>query len=334
MKTKLFDDQYIIITGAAGFIGSGVVEHLNAKGFTNLLLVDDFHSTDKWKNLRGKCFYDIISRYQLLDWLKGKEDQIEAIIHLGACSSTTECNWDYLMRVNYRYSIDLVTYAIENNIRFIYASSAATYGMGEKGYNDDHQLIDDLMPMNPYGYSKQLFDQWLYRHSLLDKVVGLKYFNVFGPNEYHKGRMASMVLHMKRSIEKEGVVRLFKSSEADKYKDGDQCRDFIYVKDAVAMTCFFLENDLGGIYNIGMGVTHTWNELAKEVFASLGKKENIEYIPMPQDLIGRYQNYTCANMDKFRHDYQEEMEKHFSYTPFADAIKDYVQNYLVEETYW
>ncbi|MBI5274710.1 MAG: ADP-glyceromanno-heptose 6-epimerase [Chlamydiales bacterium] len=334
MKQKLFNDQYIVITGAGGFIGSCIVRYLNDKGFTNLILVDDFKKTIKWKNLVGKKFIDIIPRFELMNWLKNKSKDVEAIIHLGACSSTVEDDWDYLMKVNYRFSVDLASYAIEHDIRFIYASSAATYGMGEIGYSDAHDIIDQLHPLNPYGYSKQLFDQWLYRQNLLSFVVGLKFFNVFGPNEYHKGRMASMVLHMANAIQKEGKVKLFQSSEPQLFGDGEQCRDFVYVKDVAAMTCFFLENNDCGIFNIGSGTTHTWNELATAVFHALGKKVDMEYIPMPVDLIGKYQNYTCADMKKFQEVYKKEENQLYKFYQFEDTVKEYVQDYLVKDARW
>ncbi|MCI5052565.1 MAG: ADP-glyceromanno-heptose 6-epimerase [Simkaniaceae bacterium] len=325
MKKQMFDDQLIVVTGAAGFIGSGVVRHLNDKGFSNLLLVDDFGRSDKWKNLVGKKYVDFISRYDLMQWLEGKESQVEAFIHLGACSSTTETDGDYITDINYRYSINLCEYAMKNNHRFIYASSAATYGSGAQGYSDDHGKIDSLSPMNVYGYSKQMFDQWLLRSGLIDKVVGLKYFNIFGPNEYHKGRMASMVLHMVNQINDIGKVRLFKSNDAKNFKDGDQCRDFLYVKDAVAFTCSFLENDLGGIYNAGSGKTTTWNQLAEMVFAAMDKKPTIEYFDMPEDLAKQYQNFTCADMKK---------SPSLKTTPMDQAVADYVKNYLLRDARW
>lgn len=300
MKKQLFDDQYIVVTGGAGFIGTNVVRLLNERGYTNIIIVDDLRHSSKWHNLVGLKYVEFVSRYDLFDFLHGREKDVEAFIHLGACSSTTEDDGDYLMENNYRYSIDLAEFALDHGHRFIYASSAATYGDGSQGFSDNHDGLDNLRPLNLYGLSKHMFDLWLLRQGVLDDVVGLKYFNIFGPFESHKERMASMVYHMKNQINKEGVVRLFKSSEPDKYPDGGQVRDFLCSKDAAAMTCSFLENDLGGIYNVGRGETNTWNDLAEAVFKALGKETKIEYIPMPKDLLGKYQNYTCADMSKWK----------------------------------
>lgn len=330
MKTKIFDDQLIVVTGAAGFIGSAMVRHLNDLGYANLLLVDDFRSSIKWMNLRNKRFVDFISRDAIFDYLDGREQEVEAFIHLGACSSTVETDGDYFMKTNYRFSVRLAEYALEHDHRFIYASSAATYGDGSLGFADDEAQLDTLRPLNLYGFSKHMFDKWLQERGVLDKVVGMKFFNIFGPNEYHKGRMASMVIHMLNQIEKTGKVQLFKSSEPDKYGDGDQRRDFFYVKDAVKMIAAFLKSDVGGIYNVGSGVANTWNAMAKNVFKAMGKKENIEYIPMPDDLIGKYQNYTCAEMDKF---HQKQLEYKAEFT-FSAAIEDYVKNYLLKDERW
>ena len=326
--SKMFDDQLIVVTGAAGFIGSGVVRHLNDQGFNNLLLVDDFRHSPKWKNLVGKKYIDFISRDDIFSWLKGREQDVEAFIHLGACSSTVETDGDYFTKNNYRFSIDLAEYALEHNHRFIYASSAATYGDGRLGFADNDEALDKLAPLNIYGYSKHMFDLWLKRQGVLDKVAGLKYFNVFGPNEYHKERMASMVMHMTRMIEEEGMVKLFASNDPKNYGDGEQKRDFIYVKDAVEMTCDFLSNDLCGIYNVGRGKPVTWNRLAQAVFSALGKEPNIEYRPMPEDLSKNYQNYTCAEMEKYT------SKRPFEPMNIEEAVGDYVQNYLSPGKRW
>ncbi len=334
MKTKLYDDQFIVVTGAAGFIGSGVVRYLNDKGFYNLLLVDDFRKSVKWMNLRNKRFLDFISRDEIFDFLEGREQEVEAFVHLGACSSTVETDGDYFMKTNYRFSVKLAEYALENNHRFIYASSAATYGDGTLGFSDDESKLDTLRPLNMYGFSKQMFDKWAQEQGVLDKVVGLKYFNIFGPNEYHKGRMGSMVMHMVNQVEKTGEIRLFKSSEPDKFSDGDQCRDFFYVKDAVKMTTFFLDNDICGIFNVGSGEANTWNRMAKNVFKGLGKPEKVEYIPMPKDLLGKYQNYTCADRSKFENVAKEKKLTFKSDYTFDTAIEDYVKNYLLKDERW
>ncbi len=326
MMAKLYDDQLIVITGAAGFIGSGVVKHLNERGFHNLLLVDDIKKTDKWKNLLKKKCVDFISKHELLFWLAGKEREIEAFIHLGACSDTLETDGDYLMENNYRYSIKLAEYALTHGHRFIYASSAATYGDGSRGFSDDHALLDELKPLNLYGFSKHLFDLWAKRAGVLDRIVGLKYFNVFGPNESHKGHMASMVYKMFPLVREGSPIRLFKSSDPKRFVDGDQQRDFVYVKDAVAMTCSFLENERGGLFNVGLGKPTTWNALARALFKAADVQDRIEYIDMPADLAAQYQNYTCAEMKKFS-DYR------FQYT-VEQGVIDYVHNYLLRGERW
>jgi len=325
-------DKIIVITGASGFIGSGVVRNLNDNGYFNLLLVDNLED-QKWKNLVGKQFIDIIPKEEIFDFLKGKEKQIDSIIHLGACSSTICQDAAYLFENNYRYSQKLCIFAIKNNIRFIYASSAATYGSGENGFVDDEKNLHKNQPLNMYGYSKQLFDLWAKRHKILEKVVGLKYFNVFGPNEYHKNAMASMILKMIEKIRKEGKIYLFKSNQRQIYADGEQKRDFIYVKDAVKMTCLFLEKrfrNICGIYNIGTGNPTTWNELAKSLFKALDKEVNIEYIDMPKELNKQYQNFTKADMSKFKKAFKD----NFVVTSIDAAVDDYVKNYLLEDKRW
>jgi ADP-L-glycero-D-manno-heptose 6-epimerase len=322
--------RLIVITGAAGMIGSGVVRHLNDQGNHQLLLVDDLKQGLKWKNLVGKQFVDLISKNHLLDWLKGNENVVDAIIHLGACSDTVETNGDYLLENNYRYTIKLAEWALSFGKRFIYASSAATYGDGKKGFQDDEERIEELAPLNLYAFSKQLVDLWMKREKAFGKVVGLKYFNVFGPNEYHKGRMASMVLKMAHKAQEEGVIQLYKSNE-ERFGDGDQCRDFIYVKDAVAMTCRFLEPEhrsLSGLFNVGQGQVTTWNQLAKALFKALKKPARIDYIDMPGELSKQYQNYTCAEMGKLHALFPTQS------TPIVDAVQDYVCNYLLQDARW
>lgn len=323
---KMYDDQLIVVTGGAGFIGSNLIGYLNSKGMSNIIVVDELGHDEKWKNLVGKRFVDIIEKDQFFDWLQGREREIEAFIHLGACSDTTETNASFLLENNYRFSVKLAEYALKNEHRFIYASSAATYGDGSRGFSDDHSLLGELHPLNMYGYSKHLFDLWVQNEGVIDKVVGLKYFNVFGPNEWHKGRMASVVYHVVPKAKTEGVIRLFKSSDPEKFTDGGQQRDFIYVKDAARMTAEFLENDASGIYNIGRGIPETWNDLATAVFHAIEKPVNIEYFAMPEDLIGKYQNYTCADVQKVK----RVLGKAADCEPLADSVKDYVKNYLVE----
>jgi ADP-L-glycero-D-manno-heptose 6-epimerase len=350
--------KWIVVTGAAGFIGSGVVKFLNDKGVYNLILVDDIEKTDKWKNLLHKKSVDFLSRHELFDWLEGRGDQISAFLHLGACSDTLESDGDFLMQTNFRYTVRLAEYALKHQIRFIYASSAATYGNGELGFTDDHEGLESLKPLNLYGFSKYYFDLWAKQNGVLDQLVGLKYFNVFGPNENHKGRMASMVYKMVPLVQKEGVIRLFKSSDPQ-FKDGDQRRDFIYVKDAVRMSCAFLDNLLCGIFNIGSGQASSWNALAGAVFKALDKPIKIEYIDMPNEMKGQYQNYTCASMEKYHSAMKErsfrsvllnsslfaqtekrscavaqEEENPLCQFSLEEGVRDYVKNYLLTGQRW
>lgn len=327
---KLYDDQLIVITGGAGFIGSGVVRYLNDSGMKNLIIVDELRHSEKWKNLVGKQFADVIPKSQLFTWLMGKESLIEAFIHLGACSDTMETDAGYLLENNYRYSVRLAEYALKNNQRFIYASSAATYGDGSKGFIDDQNHLFELQPLNMYGFSKQMFDQWAFNEGVLDQLVGLKYFNVFGPNEAHKGRMASAVTRMVPQIIKGEKVKLFKSTEPSRFADGEQKRDFIYVKDAVRMTCTFLTNDAGGIYNVGSGKASTWNELAHAVYKALDRPPQIEYIDMPAELVTKYQNYSRADMTKTNQVLKEATQC----MSLEDSVLDYVRHYLVQGKTW
>ena len=326
---QLFEGKLIVVTGAAGLIGSGVVRHLNDIECEQILLVDRLDETDKWRHLVGKRFVDLIDKQSLFEWLDGREDEIGAFVHLGACSDTMETDSAYLLENNYHYTRRLAEYALKHEKRFIYASSAATYGDGAQGFGDSHEAIDTLRPLNMYGYSKQLFDQWALRQGVLDKVVGLKYFNVFGPNEDHKGRMASAVSRMVPQVEREGQVRLFRSNEPARYKDGEQLRDFLYVKDAARMTCTFLQCDYGGIYNIGSGAPASWNRLAQAVFCALGRPERIEYVDMPAELSARYQNYTCADMAKYLN-----LGLSGATWPLEDAVGDYVRNHLLRGATW
>ena len=320
----------IIVTGGAGFIGSALIAELNARQITDILVVDQLGTNGKWKNLRNLSFADYVEKADLLEMvIAGKLDSpIEAVLHLGACSDTTEPDASYLIKNNYEYTKLLAQWATNANVRFIYASSAATYGDGSAGFKDDEENLETLCPLNMYGYSKHAFDLWARRSRLLDRIVGLKYFNVFGPNEYHKGHMRSFIVKAFEQINAEGTVRLFKSYEGD-YADGEQVRDFIYVKDAVDMTLFFLDNrHLGGLYNVGTGEARTWNDLVTAVFAAMGKKPNIEYIDMPDSIRNQYQYFTQADMSKLRSaGYDKQI------TSLEDAIKDYVQNYLPEKRY-
>jgi len=271
------DQKMIIVTGGAGFIGSALIAGLNGRNINDILVVDQLGTSAKWKNLRNLAFADYVEKADLPAMIaEGKLDKsVEAVFHLGACSDTTEADASYLLKNNYEYTRLLAQWAMSNKVRFIYASSAATYGDGKAGFKDDESELETLQPLNMYGYSKHMFDLWARRNGLLSKIVGLKYFNVFGPNEYHKGHMSSFILKAFEQINDNGTVRLFKSYEQD-YADGEQVRDFIYVKDAVEMTLFFLDNpDLGGLYNIGTGKARTWNDLVTAVFAAMGRKPKI-----------------------------------------------------------
>lgn len=326
---KLYDDKWIVITGGAGFIGSGVIRYLNDQGMSNIIVVDDLGQGEKWKNLVGKRYADIVSRHKLFDWLKGRESDIEAFIHMGACSDTVTRDADYLLDNNFRFSVRLAQYALQHEHRFIYASSAATYGNGSQGFQDDINNLDALRPLNMYGYSKHMFDLWLKAQDAFKDVVGLKFFNVFGPNEYHKGRMASAVLWMVPQIRETGTVRLFKSNEPRKFGDGDQVRDFIYVKDVVALICGFLKNDAAGLFNMGSGRRVSWNQLARAVFSALKVPPRIEYIDMPKDLTGQYQNDTCADMAKLK-----SVGLPAPTRTLEDAVTEYVRDYVLIEGRW
>jgi len=320
----------IIVTGGAGFIGSALIAELNKRQITDILVVDELATDRKWKNLRNLSFTDYIEKDDFLEMvIEDKLDNsVESVFHLGACSDTTETNASYLIKNNYEYSKLLAQWATDADIHFIYASSAATYGDGSTGFSDDQEKIEMLRPLNMYGYSKHLFDLWARRAGLLKKIVGLKYFNVFGPNEYHKGNMRSFVIKAFEQINASGKVRLFKSYKPE-YADGEQKRDFLYIKDAVDMTLFFYDKpQLSGLFNIGSGEARTWNDLVKAVFAAMGKKPNIEYIEMPESIRNQYQYYTCADITNLRKaGYDKET------TSLEYAIKDYVQNYLQKDRY-
>lgn len=319
----------VVVTGGAGFIGSCMIGHLNKKGIDSIYVVDELGTSEKWKNLVGKKFEDYFDKNDFLEAVcSGLLDEaVDAVIHLGACSSTTETDATYLMDNNYQYSKVLAEWALQKNKRFIYASSAATYGSGEKGYSDDDGVTQQLRPLNMYGYSKHAFDLWVIKNDLQKRFVGLKFFNVYGPNEYHKDDMRSMVNKGYHQIKETGTIRLFKSYH-DEFADGEQKRDFIYVKDAVAMVDFFLENSTAsGIVNIGTGRAHSWNELARALFKALALAPSIEYIEMPPVLRDKYQYFTQADIGKVRAcGYSAEV------TALDDAVKDYVN--ILETTYY
>lgn len=320
----------IIVTGGAGLIGSAVVHGLNQRGITDILVVDHLGLTEKWRNLAPLRFSDYLEKdvfEALLD--NGKTaarfvKPLQAIIHLGACSATTERDASYLIRNNFEYSRKVALFAQEQGARFIYASSAATYGNGALGFSDDESLLPDLRPMNMYGYSKQLFDLWAQQQGLLNSIVGLKYYNVFGPNEQHKGEMRSLVQKAFEQISATGRLQLFRSHRPD-YADGEQVRDFVYVKDAAAITLFFLENrEAAGIFNVGGGSTASWNRLAAAVFNAMGLPVAIDYIDMPESIRSTYQYHTCAETQKLR------LAGYLTPTmPLEDTVSDYIRNYLI-----
>lgn len=313
----------IIVTGGAGFIGSCVVRTLNDHGYEDIVIVDNIAETDKWMNMRNKQYIKYVHKSQFLEELPTYEN-VEAIIHMGAQSATTERNFDYLWENNFEYTKTLWNYCADKQITFIYASSAATYGDGELGF-DDRMDIDQLRPLNGYGYSKQLFDQWV-KHQATKfpkQHVGLKFFNVYGPNEYFKAGMASMIFHGFRQIKESGKVNLFKSCNPN-YPDGGQLRDFVYVKDICSVIWWLLENNqVSGLFNVGTGRAQSFAELAEATFHALGLGPNIEYIEMPEKLRNKYQYYTKAEMSKLR---EAGYDK-----PFMDleaGARDYVQNHL------
>lgn len=316
-----------IITGGAGFIGSACLWRLNQAGVDEVLVVDNLGETGKWKNLVNRRYRDYLHKDQLLERLEsGGLGKITAIIHMGACSATTELDADYLMENNLHYSQRLARYALAHGIRFINASSAATYGNGAQGFSDDLKGHGDLQPLNMYGYSKHLFDLWARRKNCLDQLASLKFFNVFGPNEYHKGDMSSVIYKAFHQVQAEGVIRLFKSYRPP-YPDGGQQRDFVYVKDCAELVWWLLEHpEVGGIFNVGTGQARTWNDLATAVFKAMGLAARIDYIEMPVHLRDHYQYYTCAEVGALR---AAGYEAPFS--SLEDATADYVGRYLQQD---
>jgi ADP-L-glycero-D-manno-heptose 6-epimerase len=315
----------IVVTGGAGFIGSALVHGLNQKGFEDIWLVDDIDHPKKQKNLDTLTYARWVSKDDFLKEVTSLK-ACSAILHMGACSSTTETNEAYLRKNNFEYTQSLAKYCLKKDVRFIYASSAATYGAGENGYSDDESTLETLTPLNLYGYSKQWFDLWAKEVGALKTIVGLKFFNIFGPNEYHKGDMQSMVRKGFLQVRDADTLNLFKSYKTE-YSDGGQERDFLYVRDAVAMTLFFLERkDIGGIFNVGSGKARNWNDLASAVFKALNKKLNIKYIDMPESIRSQYQYHTCAQMEKIRSAGYTE-----SITSLEEGVSDYIKNYLIPD---
>lgn len=316
----------IIVTGGAGFIGSAFVSKLNSEGIKDILVVDCLRDGEKWRNLNGKRYLEYVNKEYFLELLYEGDfaESVEAIVHMGACSSTTEKNADYMMSNNFAFTKALAEWALDADVRFIYASSAATYGAGEHGYDDSLETIPSLKPLNIYGYSKQLFDQLAIDTTAHKKMVGLKFFNVYGPNEYHKGDMASVVYKAYHQIKETSQMKLFKSYNPD-FKDGEFKRDFVYIKDCVDVIWWLLNNKkVNGIFNLGTGRAQSWNDLANGLFAAMDKKPKIEYIEMPEHLRAQYQYFTEAKMDKLT-----KAGCKVKFRSLEDGIKDYVQNHLM-----
>lgn len=325
----------ILLTGAAGFIGSYLLGYLNKQGYQNIFIADDFSDEDKWFNFEDKEYLEKIDREILFDWLAVNEHTIDFVFHLGARTDTTEFDYGVLEKLNVEYSQKIWQHCTVNKIPLVYASSAATYGAGELGYSDDHNLVDKLQPLNPYGVSKNEFDKWVLNQVNEDAAnqppfwAGLKFFNVYGPNEYHKERMASMVFHGFNQIRKNGVVKLFKSHHPD-FKDGEQLRDFIYVED-VAKVCYWLMHNpvASGLYNLGTGKARSFNDLVTAIFTNLGLTLQIEYIPTPEDIRDKYQYFTEADMSKlFNAGYHEPFQS------LEEGVGNYVKEYLLKRAYY
>jgi ADP-L-glycero-D-manno-heptose 6-epimerase len=341
-------NSFILLTGAAGFIGSYMLGYLNRKGYNKIIIVDDFSDEDKWFNFDGKKFISKVEREELFDWLRVADPKIEFVFHLGARTDTTEFDYAIHQKLNVEYSQDIWDYCTEKNIPLVYASSAATYGNGELGYKDSHDILDKLQPLNPYGVSKNEFDKWAVAEAAMVSTgtnhnsappfwAGLKFFNVYGPNEYHKERMASVIFHSFNQIKSSGKVKLFKSHKPE-FKDGQQLRDFIYVED-IAAVCYWLmsvrigtdgENHIAsGLYNLGTGKARTFEDLVKATFVGMGKEPVIEYINMPEDIRDKYQYFTEADMAKL-----QAAGYNKKFYSLEEGVGDYVKNYLLKNAYY
>jgi ADP-L-glycero-D-manno-heptose 6-epimerase len=319
----------IIVTGAAGFISSCLVAELNSKGFKDIVVVDDFSREDKNLNLVGKSLVAKVPRLDFFKWANDFKLEIDFVFHLGARTDTTEFDTSIFDELNVEYSKNMWNLCADNNIPLVYASSAATYGMGEQGYDDNHEVIEKLKPLNAYGDSKNDFDIWALKQEKAPPFwAGLKFFNIYGPNEFHKSRMASVIFHSFNQITKTGAMKLFASHNPD-YKDGEQLRDFVYVKDVVSVCLFLMDQKAeNGLYNLGTGTARTFVDLTKATFKAMGKEADISFIPTPEDIRDKYQYFTEAKMDKLKRN---------GYTkPFytlEEGVTDYVQNYLMQEEY-
>lgn len=326
----MLQKEVIVITGAAGFIGSYLAGYLNQLGYDQLVLVDDFSSEKKTGNLRNKKFLLKVHREQFFDWAEAHPGLVQYIFHLGARTDTTEMDYSIHKKWNLDYSVRMWEYCALNRLPLVYASSAATYGNGEHGYADDHALVSQLKPLNPYGRSKNEFDEWaLQQQNTPPFWAGLKFFNVFGPNEYHKGRMASVIFHAFHQVKETGKVILFRSHNPA-YKDGEQMRDFIYVKDVASICLWLMQNQpISGLYNTGTGIARTFKDLANVIFDTLELPVNIEFIDTPVDIRDKYQYFTQAEMDKLRTAGYPQ-----SFASLEDSVRDYVSNFLVPGKYF
>ena len=320
----------IVITGAAGFIASVVAGTLNRNGFEDLVLVDDFNKTQKKENYSSKKYNSLIDRNEFIEWFGNHHNDINFVIHLGARTDTTEFDYNVFQKLNVDYTLAIWKICTEHQIPLIYASSAATYGMGELGYIDSHEIVNDLQPLNAYGRSKNEIDKWILKQEECPPFwAGLKFFNVYGPNEYHKGRMASVILHSFGQINTTGQVKLFRSHRPD-YKDGQQLRDFVYVKDVANVILWLMQHKPeSGLYNVGTGKARSFYDLADNTFKALHLKTNIEFIDTPLDIRDKYQYFTEAKMDKLR---KAGYDKTF--TTLEDGVNDYVTNYLIGKRYF
>ncbi len=320
----------IVVTGAAGFIGSCLVQGLNDKGYKDIIVVDDFSKTEKDKNLEGKTFSQKVERSDFFDWLEKNHKLVYFIFHIGARTDTTEFDKSIFDELNLNYTKTMWNKCIEHGIPLVYASSGATYGLGEHGYSDSHDVVEKLKPLNPYGDSKNDFDKWALKQDEAPYFwAGLKFFNVYGPNEYHKSRMASVIFHAFNQINDKGSVKLFRSHNPE-YKDGEQLRDFVYVKDVVKVCLFLMEHRKNsGLYNLGTGQARTFKDLALSTFAALGVEPEINFIDTPEDIRDKYQYYTQAEMDKLL-----SIGYDGGFMSLEEGVKDYVQNYLTEGNYY
>ncbi|MEO7933750.1 MAG: ADP-glyceromanno-heptose 6-epimerase [Chthoniobacterales bacterium] len=327
MNTRPLDHGKILVTGGAGFIGSALVWALNQRGLENIVICDILGSDEKWRNLVPLRYLDYVEAADVKSLIETKAAPlrgVETIFHLGACSATTEKDASYLIRNNFEFTKLLAGWALENEARFVYASSAATYGDGAQGMNDLDTNLTRLRPLNMYGYSKHLFDVYAQKHGFLDQIVGLKYFNVFGPNEWHKGDMRSLVNKAYDQVRATGRLQLFRSHHSE-YRDGEQMRDFLYVKDAVEMTIHLAEtSSAGGLFNLGSGEANTWLTLANSLFSAMELEPKIDFIDMPESIRPNYQYYTKASIEKLRGTGYES-----TVTPLTEAVTDYTKNYLI-----